>query len=275
MVFLYLYISRGFSCESCTQTRTSIYPHIANNICLHWYAERRLPLNAASKLTSLLILIAARSKEGVCVISLNGTGGSNPVGDMDVCLLCVCVCVCVVCCQIAVSSWGRSLVQRGPTDTGVCKLWSLKLVKQEAYALQDCRSTNKNNNQQSFPKNIFNPKFILVQKYLQQSWRFSLSIYIEKVSPKNGIRLKVRLKSASSAINRNTYKLIITLLILVIGFLLCSLFAYWMNDSHPFRDKNGGYCNESRGGPVVEALRYKPEGRGISSRWCYWNCSLT
>jgi hypothetical protein len=26
----------------------------------------------------------------------------------------------------------------------------------------------------------------------------------------------------------------------------------------------------SRGGAVVEALRYKPEGRGFDSRWCRW-----
>jgi hypothetical protein len=26
---------------------------------------------------------------------------------------------------------------------------------------------------------------------------------------------------------------------------------------------------------VVEALRYKPESRGIDSRWCNWNFSLT
>jgi hypothetical protein len=31
----------------------------------------------------------------------------------------------------------------------------------------------------------------------------------------------------------------------------------------------------ARGGAVVEALRYKPEGRGIDSRWCHWNLSLT
>jgi hypothetical protein len=24
------------------------------------------------------------------------------------------------------------------------------------------------------------------------------------------------------------------------------------------------------GGVVVEALRYKPEGRGFDSRWCHW-----
>jgi hypothetical protein len=33
--------------------------------------------------------------------------------------------------------------------------------------------------------------------------------------------------------------------------------------------------NEVRGGAVVEALRYKPEGHGIDSRWCHWNFSLT
>jgi hypothetical protein len=43
----------------------------------------------------------------------------------------------------------------------------------------------------------------------------------------------------------------------------------------------GGYLNVlytepgARGGAVVEALRYKPEGRGIDSRWCHWNFSLT
>jgi hypothetical protein len=26
---------------------------------------------------------------------------------------------------------------------------------------------------------------------------------------------------------------------------------------------------------LVEALRYKPEGRGFDSRWCLWNISLT
>jgi hypothetical protein len=31
----------------------------------------------------------------------------------------------------------------------------------------------------------------------------------------------------------------------------------------------------ARGGAVAEALRHKPEGRGIDSRWCHWNCSLT
>jgi hypothetical protein len=30
-----------------------------------------------------------------------------------------------------------------------------------------------------------------------------------------------------------------------------------------------------RGGAVVEAQSYKPERRGIDSRWCLWNFSLT
>ena len=36
--------------------------------------------------------------------------------------------------------------------------------------------------------------------------------------------------------------------------------------------------NYSKGHAVaqlVEALRYKPEGRGFDSRWCHWNFSLT
>jgi hypothetical protein len=35
------------------------------------------------------------------------------------------------------------------------------------------------------------------------------------------------------------------------------------------------FTGHAAGGSVVEALRYKPEGRGIDSRWCHWNFSLT
>ena len=31
----------------------------------------------------------------------------------------------------------------------------------------------------------------------------------------------------------------------------------------------------ARGGVVVKALRYKPAGRGLDSRWCHWNFSVT
>jgi hypothetical protein len=33
--------------------------------------------------------------------------------------------------------------------------------------------------------------------------------------------------------------------------------------------------NGARGGAVVEALPYKPEGRGIDSRLCHWKFSVT
>jgi len=38
------------------------------------------------------------------------------------------------------------------------------------------------------------------------------------------------------------------------------------------------YCNDRCTllvAQLVEALRYKPEGRGFDSRWCHWNSSLT
>jgi len=31
----------------------------------------------------------------------------------------------------------------------------------------------------------------------------------------------------------------------------------------------------ARGGVVVKALRYKPAGRGLDSRWRHWNFSVT
>jgi hypothetical protein len=31
----------------------------------------------------------------------------------------------------------------------------------------------------------------------------------------------------------------------------------------------------ARGGEVVKAPHYKPEDRGLDSRWCYWNFSVT
>jgi hypothetical protein len=46
--------------------------------------------------------------------ALAGIVGSNPTGGMDVCL------VQCLCCQVEVSATGRSLVQRSPTDCGVC-----------------------------------------------------------------------------------------------------------------------------------------------------------
>jgi len=35
------------------------------------------------------------------------------------------------------------------------------------------------------------------------------------------------------------------------------------------------YSNQHAVAHLVEALRYKPEGREFDSRWCHWNFSLT
>jgi hypothetical protein len=58
--------------------------------------------------------VAARSKAWVCGEALAGIVVSNPTGGMDVCL------VQCLCCQVEVSATCRSLVQRSPTDCGVC-----------------------------------------------------------------------------------------------------------------------------------------------------------
>jgi hypothetical protein len=61
------------------------------------------------------IPVAAQSKARVCGHSLPGIVGSNPTGDMSVCLsVCLSV-VSVVCCQVEVSASGCSHVQRSPT----------------------------------------------------------------------------------------------------------------------------------------------------------------
>jgi hypothetical protein len=57
---------------------------------------------------------AARCKAWVYGRSLAGIAGSNPAGGQE----CVSV-VDVVCCQVEVSTTGRSLVQRSPTDWDV------------------------------------------------------------------------------------------------------------------------------------------------------------
>jgi hypothetical protein len=60
------------------------------------------------------IPVTARSKAWVCGRSLAEIVGSNPIGDMDVCL------VQCLCCHVEVSATCRSLAQRSPTDCGVC-----------------------------------------------------------------------------------------------------------------------------------------------------------
>ena len=52
-------------------------------------------------------------------------------------------------------------------------------------------------------------------------------------------------------------------------------YACYVSQGHtappPVSDWGGGYAVAQ----LVEALRYKPEGRGFDSRWCHWNFSLT
>jgi hypothetical protein len=41
--------------------------------------------------------------------------------------------------------------------------------------------------------------------------------------------------------------------------------------SNSRKQPNRGHAVEQ----LVDALRYKPEGRELESRWCYWNFSMT
>jgi hypothetical protein len=52
--------------------------------------------------------------------------------------------------------------------------------------------------------------------------------------------------------------------------IISSLYGIWFFTQNDYIAQS-----EVRGGAVLEALCYKPEGRGIDSRWCYWNFSLT
>jgi hypothetical protein len=58
--------------------------------------------------------VVALSKALVCGRALAGIVGLNPTGSMDVCL------VQCLCRKVEVSTTRRSLVQRSPTDCGVC-----------------------------------------------------------------------------------------------------------------------------------------------------------
>jgi hypothetical protein len=63
---------------------------------------------------SLSMPVAASSKACVSGRLHAGIVGLNPAGTMY--LLCL---VCVVCCKVEVSTSGRSLIQRCPTECGV------------------------------------------------------------------------------------------------------------------------------------------------------------
>jgi hypothetical protein len=57
------------------------------------------------------------------------------------------------------------------------------------------------------------------------------------------------------------------------------MFSEWYQKTNKTEDTNKltlySSSSGARGGAVVEALRYKPEGRGIDSRLFQWNFSLT
>jgi len=42
-----------------------------------------------------------------------------------------------------------------------------------------------------------------------------------------------------------------------------------VNSSHTLQDAT----NSDAVTQLVDALRHKPEGRGLDSRWCHWKCS--
>jgi hypothetical protein len=62
----------------------------------------------------MVVAVAARSTAQFCHRAVAGIAGSNLTGGMDVCL------IQCLCCQVEVSATDRSLVQRSPTDCGVC-----------------------------------------------------------------------------------------------------------------------------------------------------------
>jgi hypothetical protein len=66
------------------------------------------------------ITTAERSKARVCGRSLAGVAGSNPAGDVD---------VCVVCCQLDVCATGPSYVQRSPADCDAIILCDLQTAR--------------------------------------------------------------------------------------------------------------------------------------------------
>ena len=83
---------------------------ILNNVRQHNYFITQC--NYIGYTFRLPVPVAARSKMYVWDRSPAEIVGSNPAGDMDVCLFVV----SIVCFQVKVSAMSRSLVQRSPTD---------------------------------------------------------------------------------------------------------------------------------------------------------------
>ena len=82
--------------------------------------------------------VAAQLKAWVCGRSLAGIADSNPIGDMDVCL------VSIVCCQVEVSASGWSPVQRSPTEWGVSEYDRGASIMSSPWPTRGCRAVKKN-----------------------------------------------------------------------------------------------------------------------------------
>ena len=85
------------------------------------------------------IALAARSKACVCSRSLVGIAGSNPAGDIDVCLSAV----TVVCFQVELSATSWSLIQRNPIECGVSECdreWQWSSTMKRPWPSRDCHA---------------------------------------------------------------------------------------------------------------------------------------
>jgi hypothetical protein len=51
--------------------------------------------------------------------------------------------------------------------------------------------------------------------------------------------------------------------------------VHFQSDTIFFHESKSNLCSNYAVAQLIEALRYKPEGRGFDSRWCYWIFSLT
>ena len=78
--------------------------------------------------------VVARSKARVCSHSPTGNVGSNPVGVMD---------LCVVCCKVSASS--RSLFQRSPTDCDVSECDHESSITRSTWPTRGCFAMTKIN----------------------------------------------------------------------------------------------------------------------------------
>ena len=84
------------------------------------------------------MLVAAPSKARVFGRSLAGIAGSNPTGDMDICLL-----GSITCCQVEVSVTSQTLVQRSPTESDVSGCDLETLTVRRPYPTRGCRAMKK------------------------------------------------------------------------------------------------------------------------------------